>query len=65
MSSYAWQKSSYSPEGGNCVNVAAASDGTLRLQESDDPGGILATTRAPFGALLTAIKGGLRVQTER
>ncbi|MFJ8001546.1 DUF397 domain-containing protein [Streptomyces sp. NPDC096310] len=65
MPTYEWQKSSYSSEGANCVNIAAAPDGALRLRESDDPEGILATAPAPFGALLVAIKGGrLRVKAE-
>ncbi|MFF2412206.1 DUF397 domain-containing protein [Streptomyces sp. NPDC058092] len=29
MSEYNWQKSSYSTEGANCVNIAGASDGTF------------------------------------
>lgn len=56
MSTYAWQKSSYSTEGANCVNVAAASDGTLRMRESDDPDTILTATRAGLSALLASIK---------
>ncbi|MFE2944786.1 DUF397 domain-containing protein [Streptomyces sp. NPDC059255] len=58
MSTYTWQKSSYSPEGGNCVNVAAAPDGTLRIRESDDPGVLLSLAPGQLGALLIAVKGG-------
>lgn len=58
MHAYNWQKSSYSNEGANCVNVAAAPDGTLRLRESDDPDVILATTRSGLSALLESIKAG-------
>ena len=32
-----WQKSSYSSEGNNCVELATSNDGTIRLRESDDP----------------------------
>ncbi|MFD9190659.1 DUF397 domain-containing protein [Streptomyces phaeochromogenes] len=32
-----WQKSSYSSEGNNCVELATAPDGTIRLRESDEP----------------------------
>ncbi|MEV6164493.1 DUF397 domain-containing protein [Streptomyces sp. NPDC052052] len=53
-----WQKSSYSNEGANCVNMAAAPDGTFRLRESDDPDVILAATRAGLSALLASIKEG-------
>jgi hypothetical protein len=52
-----WQKSSFSGEAANCVNVAAMPDGTLRLRESDDPGRILAVGREGLSALLATIKG--------
>ncbi|MFI9170888.1 DUF397 domain-containing protein [Streptomyces lincolnensis] len=52
-----WQKSSYSggPEG-NCLYLATAPDGTIRLRESDTPDVIL--TAAPEGltALLRQVK---------
>ncbi|MFD5752902.1 DUF397 domain-containing protein [Streptomyces sp. NPDC127033] len=65
MPRYEWQKSSYSSEGANCVNVAAAPDGTLRIRESDDPEVLLSLAPGQLSALLIAIKGGrLRVQTE-
>ncbi|MER6154968.1 DUF397 domain-containing protein [Streptomyces sp. NPDC001868] len=32
-----WQKSSYSSEGNNCLELATAPDGTIHLRESDDP----------------------------
>lgn len=56
MSTYAWQKSSYSSEGGNCVNIATAPDGTIRLRESDEPDVIIASTRSGLSALLASIK---------
>ncbi|MEE1798839.1 MULTISPECIES: DUF397 domain-containing protein [unclassified Streptomyces] len=56
MPRYEWQKSSYSSEGGNCVNVAAAPDGTLRLRESDDPDVLLFLAPGQLGSLLIAIK---------
>ncbi|MFE9490075.1 DUF397 domain-containing protein [Streptomyces sp. NPDC006641] len=56
MHAYNWQKSSYSNEGANCINVAAAPDGTLRLRESDDPDVILVATRAGLSALVGSIK---------
>ncbi|KOG66428.1 hypothetical protein ADK76_02420 [Streptomyces griseoflavus] len=52
-----WQKSSYSNEGVNCLNVAAAPDGTVRLRESDAPEVILSTTREGLAGLVAAIKG--------
>ncbi|MDH6624053.1 hypothetical protein M2271_001850 [Streptomyces sp. LBL] len=56
MHAYTWQKSSYSTEGANCLNLAAAPDGTLRLRESDDPDRILAVDREGLSALLATIK---------
>ncbi|KOT65868.1 MULTISPECIES: DUF397 domain-containing protein [Streptomyces] len=52
-----WQKSSYSNEGVNCVNVAAFRDGTLRLRESGAPETVLPVTRDDLAAFLVAIKG--------
>ncbi|RSO40792.1 DUF397 domain-containing protein [Streptomyces sp. WAC 06725] len=52
-----WQKSSYSNEGANCLNVAAAPDGTLRLRESEAPETSLSATRDGLAAFLVAIKG--------
>ncbi|MFJ9589502.1 DUF397 domain-containing protein [Streptomyces acidicola] len=53
-----WQKSSYSggPEG-NCVFLATAPDGTIRLRESDTPH--ITLTAAPEGlaSLLGHLKG--------
>ncbi|MDQ0950120.1 hypothetical protein QFZ24_004043 [Streptomyces phaeochromogenes] len=50
-----WQKSSYSSEGNNCVELATAPDGTIRLRESDDPTTTL-TLRPPglYSLLATA-----------
>ncbi|MFD3927175.1 DUF397 domain-containing protein [Streptomyces sp. NPDC058614] len=52
-----WQKSSFSggPEG-NCLNIATAPDGTLRLRESDTPDDILHTAPRSLAALLRHIK---------
>ncbi|MCT9078973.1 DUF397 domain-containing protein [Streptomyces fulvoviolaceus] len=41
--SFTWQKSTYSPDGSDCVYLASPGDGTILLQESDEPGSILAT----------------------
>ncbi|MEV2192927.1 DUF397 domain-containing protein [Streptomyces phaeochromogenes] len=57
MPEMSWQKSSFSggPEG-NCLNIATAPDGTLRLRESDTPGVILATTPQSLAGLLHHIR---------
>lgn len=54
-----WQKSSFSgDESGNCLYLAAAPDGTVRLRESDTPHEIIATTPARLGHLIQAVKAG-------
>ena len=54
MSSPNWQKSSYSSEGNNCVELAAILDGTLRLRESDDPTVTVAVRRSGLRSLIQA-----------
>ncbi|WP_406114978.1 DUF397 domain-containing protein [Streptomyces sp. NBC_01014] len=65
MPVYTWQKSSYSTEGANCVNVAIAPDGGIALRESDSPSAILTTTPASLGALLATVKRGNTLRAER
>jgi hypothetical protein len=49
-----WQKSSFSGGAeGDCVNIATAPDGTLRLRESDDPSTMLKATPGQLAALLS------------
>jgi Domain of unknown function (DUF397) len=59
VSPYDWQTSSYSQDGVNCVNVAAAPDGTIRLRESDDPDVVVTSTPAALAALIARIKADL------
>lgn len=56
MSGLNWQKSSFSggPES-NCLYVAAAPDGTIRLRESDTPDSILTVTPDSLAALLKSL----------
>ncbi|WP_250302182.1 DUF397 domain-containing protein [Streptomyces sp. NBC_01387] len=56
MDTYRWQKSSFSGEAANCVDVAIAPDGGIALRESDSPSAILTTTPASLGALLAAVR---------
>ncbi|WP_406171863.1 DUF397 domain-containing protein [Streptomyces sp. NBC_00996] len=57
MSELNWQKSTYSggPQG-ECVNVATAPDGTIRLRESDTPRTVIATAPEGLAALLRHLK---------
>ncbi len=57
MSSFIWQKSSFSGSGqDDCVEVAAGLDGRIRVRESDEPEVVLATSRSAWDALLESIK---------
>jgi Domain of unknown function (DUF397) len=47
-----WQKSSFSSEASNCIELATAPDGTIRLRESDDPTVSLATQAPGIASLL-------------
>ncbi|MDV9196100.1 DUF397 domain-containing protein [Streptomyces sp. NPDC088175] len=54
-----WTKSSFSEASGNaCVEVAARSDSTVALRESDSPTVILSTSRAALRALIAGMKAG-------
>ncbi|MER5218006.1 DUF397 domain-containing protein [Streptomyces sp. NPDC002838] len=54
-----WQKSSFSGgESEDCLYLATAPDGTLRLRESDAPHKVIATTPARLGHLIRAVKAG-------
>jgi hypothetical protein len=54
-----WQKSTFSggPQG-ECITLAAAPDGTIRLRESDAPRTVLTATPHELAALLRGIKCG-------
>ncbi|MEU1665848.1 DUF397 domain-containing protein [Streptomyces sparsogenes] len=52
-----WQKSSFSHEEGECVELAAT-DGAIQLRESDDPDTVITTAPRPLGGLIRAIKAG-------
>ncbi|MFG2498490.1 DUF397 domain-containing protein [Streptomyces sp. NPDC048441] len=57
MNLLTWQKSSFSggPQG-ECLYLAAAPDGTIRLRESDTPAVTLATAPTQLAALMGHIK---------
>lgn len=58
MTSYHWQKSSYSGNAANCLYLAVDDDGTARLRESDAPDVIISTSAERLSALLLNIKQG-------
>ncbi|MFD3572700.1 DUF397 domain-containing protein [Streptomyces sp. NPDC058644] len=50
-----WQKSTFSEDQANCLYIATAPDGTIRLRESDTPETILTTSPGTLAALLNAL----------
>jgi hypothetical protein len=55
----AWRKSSYSTNGGNCVEVAPLPDGRIAIRDSKDPDGPkLYFTRSEFAAFRHGIAAG-------
>lgn len=52
-----WQKSSYSADTGNCVEIAADGD-WLRVRESEAPQVTLVVERASLHALLASVRSG-------
>ncbi|MEU8567601.1 DUF397 domain-containing protein [Streptomyces pathocidini] len=58
MATLDWQKSSYCQGASNCIHLAAAPDGAIRLRESEAPDVIVTTTPTALGALIRAAKAG-------
>ena len=58
MSTYEWRKSSYSGDGSNCVCVAVASDGAVRLRDSKVPDVLVATRPEVLGRFVRAAADG-------
>lgn len=65
VSTFHWQKSSYSSEGNNCLELATAPDGTIRLRESDAPASTLAFPAPALATLLAAMRQQSLVQAIR
>ncbi|MFH8386214.1 DUF397 domain-containing protein [Kitasatospora sp. NPDC018058] len=53
-----WQKSSFSGDTANCIYVAAATDGAIKIRESEAPEVIIATTPDKLRAFLCGVKAG-------
>ncbi|MFE0044201.1 DUF397 domain-containing protein [Streptomyces albireticuli] len=57
MSQLAWYKSSFSTGSENdCVEIALAPGGLIRLRESDDPTRVITTAPAALAPLLRTVK---------
>jgi hypothetical protein len=57
MANSQWQKSSYSSDDDECVEVRTA-DGLIELRESDDGDVIVRTTPTKFAKFLQGVKAG-------
>ena len=58
LSRAAWRKSTYSNNGGNCVEVAHAGPGVVAVRDSKDPAGrALAFTPEQWTAFTSTVKG--------
>ncbi|MEU6268050.1 DUF397 domain-containing protein [Saccharopolyspora shandongensis] len=53
-----WQKSSYSGNQTNCVEVGRIDDGTAVRDSKNRTAGHLTTDRTQWSAFITAVKGG-------
>ncbi|MGA5817687.1 DUF397 domain-containing protein [Kitasatospora sp. NPDC094028] len=58
MAVQSWQKSSFSGDSANCIELASAPDSSIRLRESDDPDLILTTSPAGLHTLLRGVRAG-------
>ncbi|MFF2504155.1 DUF397 domain-containing protein [Streptomyces sp. NPDC058067] len=56
MPELSWQKSTFSEDQANCVYVATAPDGTIRLRESDAPDTVMVTNPTQLTLLIGQIK---------
>jgi hypothetical protein len=52
-----WQKSTFSGDQANCVEVATTTD-RIHIRESDAPGVVLTTTPDRLAAFIDSIKAG-------
>ncbi|MBT2493982.1 DUF397 domain-containing protein [Streptomyces sp. ISL-96] len=59
MPTLPWQKSSYSGDSSNCLEVVAAETGGIKLRESDDPVVILTATQQELHRLIRGVKTGI------
>ncbi|MFE7569712.1 DUF397 domain-containing protein [Streptomyces sp. NPDC057539] len=52
-----WQKSSFSDQGAQCVEIAEH-NGAILMRESDDSNVVTATSRTKFAAFIAGVKAG-------
>ncbi|OKI09755.1 DUF397 domain-containing protein [Streptomyces sp. CB02923] len=54
-----WQKSTYSSEGNNCLEIAADAEGAVFLRESDVPSVVVSTSPVVMEGLVRAARSGV------
>ncbi|MFH8349215.1 DUF397 domain-containing protein [Streptomyces sp. NPDC018045] len=59
VSSLHWQKSTYSSEGNNCLELAVGGEGDVLIRESDAPSIVVTAGSVAIAGLLRAAQGGL------
>ncbi|MFE6050899.1 DUF397 domain-containing protein [Kitasatospora sp. NPDC056446] len=57
MSQLNWQKSSFSSDQANCVEIASTGE-LVHIRESDDPDTVVTTTRTKLHAWIRGAKAG-------
>ena len=63
MLTYQWQTSSYSGDASNCVSLALAPDGTIRLRDTKAPRTVIATSTQAVRHFIDAVIAGTLGQT--
>ncbi|MEU7155525.1 DUF397 domain-containing protein [Streptomyces chrestomyceticus] len=56
MSSLVWQKSTYSSEGNNCLELAVGLEDAVLLRESDDPFVVVTVSPVVLGGLVRSVR---------
>ncbi|MFK8848827.1 DUF397 domain-containing protein [Streptomyces sp. Ac-502] len=56
MSSLVWQKSTYSSEGDNCLELAVGLEDAVLLRESDDPFVVVTVSPVVLGGLVRSVR---------
>ena len=55
---FTWQKSSFSQEGGDCVELAALGGGCVGVREGDEPARVLAVDAERLRIFLAGVRAG-------
>ncbi|MEU7200787.1 DUF397 domain-containing protein [Streptomyces sp. NPDC045470] len=56
MSSLVWQKSTFSSEGNNCLELAVGPEDAVLLRESDEPFVVVTVSPVVLGGLVRSVR---------